>query len=118
VIPPPLDLYNATKLKTVEFSWVISSIRWITATLQTIKPGTLQHIIIHLFISPLDPTLQAAHQEWRDLDRFLIGLWNSRSILPKVVCEATIGDDEFEEFARYFIPELMGRGVVSQVVRP
>lgn len=91
---------------------------WMTETLQTIKPGTLQHITVHLFISPFDPTLQVANRGWRDLDRFLVGLWTSHSILPKVVCEVAVEDDDFEKFAWRVMPELMSRGVVGQVVTP
>jgi hypothetical protein len=53
---------------------------------------------------------EANFEQWLNLDRLLVQLWESHSIRPKVVC--TAGHD-VEDFIGSLLPEIMRRGVVD-----
>ena len=57
---------------------------------------------------------------WSDLDRLLVGFWESRSIRPKVMCPQPRTEDEGRvgDLAEYLLPELTRRGIMDIVEVP
>lgn len=106
-LPPAFDLSEYPKLKDVEFHGGSVSIRWIIATLQSGKPKSLQRIVVHVYGISSDEAGEMGH-EWQDLDRLLLRLWTSHSILPKVTCASRLEGS----IAQRLLPELANRGVV------
>jgi hypothetical protein len=48
---------------------------------------------------------EAAHQEWRDLDRLLVQFWISRPVRPKIMYMAGKRENGFGDLARRLLPE-------------
>ena len=112
---PPFDLSKVANLKYVEFRWKQLEIQWITTSLQTAQSPNLRQITItleSLFVS-IGSVGEAIHREWRDLDRLLVQLWTSRSILPKIGYRRQICGDDLRDFTPSLLPELTSRGAVS-----
>lgn len=91
--------------------------------LQTTTPDhrELQKISIHLpsYSSSLDVDVfkqSATYEQWPDLDRLLVQLWESRSIRPKVIRTAW-GVQRLDRrgLTECLLPELTRRGVVDLV---
>jgi hypothetical protein len=57
-------------------------VQWITKTLLTIE--NLRHISVYVRFAFTEPIAETTYREWRDLDRQLVELWTSRSILPEI----------------------------------
>ena len=116
-----MDLSKATKLKDVIFRPGLRRVEWVVKALQTITPKhrDLRRVVIDI---PRNYTLaslgangeqaigESVYEQWPDLDRLLVQLWESHSIRPKVVC--TAGHD-VEDFIGSLLPEIMRRGVVD-----
>ena len=103
-VPHPLDLSKAPKLKDVEFVAGYTGIQWITTTLQATIPKPLRQISIYSYGTRF--VAGETGREWQDLDRILVKLWTSYSILPKIVC-----CDRLQMFAPNLLPELTSRGI-------
>jgi len=76
-----------TRLKTVAFRINSWSVRWATIALQTALPERrdLRQITIYALHHPTD-NWERDFQQWMDLDRLLVQLWEAHSIRPEVVC--------------------------------
>lgn len=116
VDPLPLDLSKATKLKDLEFRWGSENIQWITTVLQTVKSENLEKIrIIIGWCATFDkPVEGAVRQEWRKLDRFLVGLWSSRSVRSDIRFEEQEGGgDIMGDIVPVLLPESSKEGFVG-----
>ena|ERR1700753_2942989 len=111
-MPPPLDLSKATKLKDLDFVLSISTIQWITMTLQATKSEILRRITIRLISVHLSSAEGKVHSELHDLDHLLAELWTSRSVLPKVELKIMEGRISGELVASLF-PKLTSMGAVE-----
>jgi hypothetical protein len=91
-----VDLSKATKLKDVGFRPGPQRIEWVTAAPQTTTPKhqDLRQITIHipygLTLTGISanigqPIAKVRYEQWLDLDRLLVNLWESRSIRSKLV---------------------------------
>ena len=110
-LPLPPDLSNAAKLRDIEIWWSGSDAQWITITLQTAPSKSLRQITLRVFTTFVPGILTEERlREWGELDRSLVQLWNSYSILPKVLCY-----DYQEGTVLKLFPELVRRGVVLEV---
>jgi hypothetical protein len=111
--PAPLDLSKLAKLKHVEFLWGRWDIQWITTSLQTAKSKCLRQITITInpFPSFFTQVGETIYREWQDLDRLLVDLWTSRSIVPKLRFHKEYEGNTLEEL----VPQLCSRGVVEKL---
>ena len=111
---PPLDLSKAAKLTDVEFQLAGPNIQWIIATLETAEASNLEQIIIRTPVGFQDRIGANVRQEWQDLDRLLVELWTSRSILPKIVL-VTYARMRWDhvEFVMDLLPMVMDRGAID-----
>ncbi|KAF9789128.1 hypothetical protein BJ322DRAFT_1017860 [Thelephora terrestris] len=106
VVPPPVDLSNASKLKYLEFRWRGPDIRWITTAIQTAQFKMLLQITIFLSsVRPISPN--RIFLGWHELDHFMVQLWTSHSILPKILHWSGP-----QELMTSLLPELTKRGAL------
>ena len=115
-VPPPLDLSEATKLKDLRFKWGSDKIQWVTTVLQTVKSENLKkiQIIIGWFATFDNPVEGAVCREWWELDRFLVELWSSRSVLSDIRFEEQEGGgDIMGDIAPALLPESSKEGFVG-----
>ncbi|KAF9780888.1 hypothetical protein BJ322DRAFT_287886 [Thelephora terrestris] len=105
---PPLDLSNAVKLKYMRFGWGGADIRWITTTLQTVRPEILQQVTVVLNATPVYIPTEELSWDWHQLDHLLVQLWTAHSVVPRVLYE-----DTRERFLHLLLPELTRRGFVK-----
>jgi hypothetical protein len=61
----------------------------------------------------VDPAAGTVHKEWEELDRLLVQLWTSRSVVPVIKLEESEEGDSFEELVRGLLPMLASRGAVN-----
>ena len=123
--PDSIDLSKAARLKGSAFRVESQRVDWITMALQTIVPEhrDFQQITIYL---PYDPRLSGAgadvrriageliFEQWLELDRILVQLWESHSIRPKIMCFAPRGmEKEITECVGRLLPEITGREIVD-----
>ena len=114
-----LDLSRATKLQDVDFLSASLNIRWITAAIRTTTPKhrDLRKISIHVPYSKtsFDTVKRSAnYQEWLDLDRLLVQIWESHSTSLRVICTTQLGQPEgMIGLADCLLPELTRRGRVD-----
>jgi hypothetical protein len=114
-----IDLSKATKLKDVVLRPESKTVEWVTVALKTVTPAhrDLRQISIHIPYYLTLPRVytnlrqgigKASSEEWLDLDRLLVQLWESRSIRPKFVCmtKGTLGVS-----IGYYLPEITRRGI-------
>lgn len=84
--PTPLDFSKATNLKDVEVWSDMPDIQWITKSLQSIEFKNLQHVKIT--VNPpyniVRPMGEMIRRELADLDRLLVKLWTSHSLIMRV----------------------------------
>ena len=114
-VPPPLDLFNATRLRDVEFVGSIATVQWITIMIKTAKSSNLRSISIRLH-SVRPPSVGATvYSEWQDLDHLLVELWISRSIPPKVKYNQRMGGINGEEYVASLLPKLTNMGATEAV---
>ena len=129
--PPPtarktgsINLSKATKLKDIVFRCKELSSEWINTTLRTIAPEhrNLQQISIYI---PCISSYWSDHsivsvslplQQWSNLDRLLVQFWEFRSTRSRAVCSRTRrGSATAADWTRYFVPELVERGIFGPV---
>lgn len=116
-IKTPLDLSKVTKLKDVEFRLHRPEPQWTIMSLRTAQSQNLRQITITIdsLVAFIGPVGEVIHHQWRDLDRLLVQLWTSRSIIPKVRYERRNRRDDMGDLAPSLLPELASRGAVSVV---
>lgn len=78
-----LDLSNAARPKDLMFLDGAAGIQWVIVTLQTARLENLRQITIYSHELYADPTEERV-REWHNLDRLLLELWSSHSILPRI----------------------------------
>ena len=85
-------------------------------SLQTIKSSNLRQITITIdsLIAFIGLIGEEILRQWRDLDRLLVQLWTSRSIIPKVAYHGYYVDD-LGDLSQSLLPELTSRGAVSVI---
>ena len=107
---PPFDLSKSTKLKELVFLLYeyAPDVQWISTTLRTVKPQNLRQIAINSRVPFVDPIEETVLQRWRDLDRLLVQLWTSHSILPSVTFPNLNGRDVTSRL----LPELTTEGAL------
>jgi hypothetical protein len=120
----PIDLSKATKLTGVVLRLNSWSVRWITTALQTITPEhrDFRQISIHtphdLILAGGDANVrqvieEAAYEQCLGLDRLLVQFWESRSILPRVICATQTGEEQDTTYCvGCLLPEITRRGIV------
>ena len=124
--PASVDLSKVAKLREVVFLPQSPAVAWITAALQTItEHQDLQHISIHApfrftFIKSSTDVRQdiggGISEQWSDLDRLLVRLWESRSIRPKVVCKPLERENRnTRRCIGCLLPEMTERGIIDLV---
>jgi hypothetical protein len=120
-----------TKLKDVVFRPAPRKVKWVTTALQTITPKhrDLQQISIWtlypsfvcnagVYTDVKGAVGEAGYGEWLDLDRFLVQLWESRSIRPKVACTPRQTRQELVDLIECLLPEITKRGIIDLVEHP
>lgn len=123
-----LNLSKATKLRDLTFRPGLETIGWITMALQTITPDhkDLRDISIyalycltHSCVGIKQTLGEATCMQWLDLDRLLIQLWESHSILPTVGC-ARLGEqgEAMECCIGFLLPEITKRRIVDPGLIP
>ena len=121
-----IDLSEATKLKDVVFKPISRSVKWITKTLKTtLKLQDLREISIYLpyYVTATDVGADVRQgfeeedwEEWLDLDRLLVQLWESNSIRPKVTRPTQMeGARNTRDGVGYqcLLPEITKRGIID-----
>lgn len=105
---------------------------WISTTLQTVTPNhlTLQQISLRVPQLPYGPALdrvdranvrrvigEGTHEQWLDLDRRFVQLWESHSIRPKLLYHAPPGKDIEgpTSCVEGLLPEITRRGIADLV---
>jgi len=123
----PIDLSKATRLKGVTFGIGSWSVEWVTVALRTITPEhqDLRQISIHethcsRFVERGAEVRRLigvrTARLWSELDHFLVQLWESRSIRPKMLYGAFPGKERaVRDLTGYFLPEITRRGIVDLV---
>lgn len=121
-----IDLSKAIKLKEVAFRFNRLHVIWVTESLKTIttEHNDLQQISIYIpfcldkFFGRLAARASGTHQQWKELDKVLVQLWESRAIHAKVICNAKERRrEDMCEFIEGRLPEMRRkRGI--QVVYP
>ena len=74
----------------------------------------IQQISIRTVADFHDLIDETVHQEWQDLDRLLVELWTSRSIIPAIYARVERGN-HLSELAESLLPELASRGAINAV---
>ena len=92
--PTPLDLSKAQNLTHVEICSHTPDARWITRSLRSIEFKNLSYMEITLY--PYSDR-EIVQREFENLDRLLVELFTSHSIVLKVVCRGRL------------LPRIMGR---------
>jgi len=112
-----IDLSKATNLKDLTFlrKHPRSTVRWITAALQTVDSKSLQSIIIDLDGGRPETIGEGFREEWQDLDRLLVQFWTSHSISPQMMYTPWEGRKEPRDCVPSLLPELIRRGLVDLV---
>ena len=116
-----LDFSNTPKLKEVVFRVRTQTVRWMTLALQTITPDhrDFRQISIHVpkpyrpIANPPDLRQGSVYNQWMDLDRLLVQLWESRGIRPKVLYEASENKEAMGEHIGCLFPEITERGIIE-----
>ena len=117
-----IDLSKATKLKDVIFNLDWLSVAWVSSTLKTItsRHRDLREVLIEVHALS-DPTVwptDAADvedeiwEEWEDLDRTLVQLWESHAVRAKIKYYSG-KREESREFMEDLLPEVTKRGIVE-----
>ena len=113
-----------TRLKDVVFRRSSKSIEWIAAALQTITPEhrDLRQISIHVpyKFTLLEIGVETYRQEWSNIDRIVVQLWESLSARPRVGSrEAVLRVEglpvDIGDWIRDMLPEATKRGIVCSI---
>jgi hypothetical protein len=111
------------KLKEVTF-WLSSwRVEWIALPLQTITPThrdfrhfTIRipgHLLLPRFLVNIKQAIgEAVFGQWLDFDRFLVQLWKSCSVRPRVMYTAQRG---VADCIGCLLPEVTKRGILNIV---
>jgi len=114
-----IDYSKAAKLRDVVFRCGTPHAEWISETIRTAQPENLQRLSLELphHATIKDTIWETVHQEWLDLGGLLVEFWASDS-LRLVVCApgGGGGEKELRDYLAMFLPELAGRGIVSDLV--
>ena len=115
-----LDFSKAIKLKEVMFRFNTRHTTWAVLALKTItsKHGDLQQISIFFPFNARDTIDKYTYNQWMDLDRSLVQLWDSHGIRVNIVCN--VGEENREGFWEWIgalFPETKKRGIIG-VHRP
>ena len=126
LVQSSVDLSKATRLQNIKFSSGSPNPQWITMALHTVTPKhrDLQHISLPV---PYSLTRRAnirqaigevTHGHWLDLDRLLVGFWESHSIRPKISYVYTPWDEKkvAVECISCLLPEITKRGIIDFAV--
>ena len=118
-----IDLSKATKLKDVAFKLVGLDIAWVALTLKTItsKHRDLRGVLIegHAFFkfdawqTGTTAVKDETWEEWADLDRTLIQLWESHAVRAKVRYSSNKREESRELMGNFLLPEATKRGIVE-----
>jgi hypothetical protein len=65
-----------------------------------------------MLLADNEPTVGVKFEQWLDLDRLLVQLWESRSIRPNLV---PVEKPDAGDQMRYLLPEITGRVVIDLV---
>ena len=100
---PPLDLSKTAKLINVELWSDTPDIQWITESLRSVEFKNLRQVEITIdpLASLVNPVLEMFLRDLVDLDRLLVELWTSHSVVLKVICREVDG--------RSLLPEITDR---------
>ena len=129
--PASIDLSKTTKLKDVIFRPGSLNIKWVIMALQTIAPKSrdLPQISIHVpYTSALTvtgPNVRRSvgerdFEQWLELDRLLVQLWESRSAHPKILCTVWKGEKEKEDlrdYIKHLLPEITKKVIIDLAER-
>ena len=120
-----IDFSKAIKLKEVLFQFQNFRHAWVAMALQTLttkhtdfrKVTILMPLIRSSFIlSSIRPILgEKFYNQWMDLDRVLIRLWESNAIHVQVTYCAEIGGGWSSEYIESLFPEMKKRGLLEMV---
>jgi hypothetical protein len=113
---PSINFSKATKLKEVTLKFYRCPISWAVSALKTITSShrDLQRISIYFPFSARDMVDQDTYDQWRDLDRILVHLWESHAI--RVNPLFGVGGEQREgvsEWAGALLPEANKRGMIE-----
>jgi hypothetical protein len=113
---PPVNFSKATKLKEIMFKFHRRHTAWVVSTLKTITSDhrDLQHILIYFPFSARDMVDEDTYNQWRDLDRILVQLWESHAIRVNPIFDA--GEEKREgvsEWVGALLPEANKRGMIG-----
>ena len=112
---PLLDLSKVTQLEDLSFRCEGPNVRWVITALQTVQSKNLQRITVHPDVAFMYSVGEAAHREWRDLDRLLVRLWTSRSIHLVFAARKGYPSGGLGDRTPGLLPELMQRGAADLV---
>lgn len=110
-----IDLSEAKKLKDLEFRSCGLNVRWITSTILTVKSENIQQITFDSDTFVKNPIGEMVRQEWRELDRALVGLWTSHSMRPKFTFRAEGWGVNIKHFVPALLSELTKMGAIDVV---
>ena len=118
--PVQVNLSKATKLQHITFRCRSLGTGWITTTLETITAGhrDLQRISVNVdYVHVLVKSNPG--MGWPDLERFLIKLWESRSVRTTLECiDPWSITGRMVGLAMCLLPELTRRGAIDLVEIP
>ena len=119
-----IDLSKASKLKDITLHFQYLSVAWIASMLKTITSGhiKLQEVSIGGEALPDSGGWPAnaadvdddTREQWEDLERTLIQLWESHAICTKVKYYS-MRREESRELMEDLLPEARERGIVELV---
>jgi hypothetical protein len=120
-----VNLSEATELEEVAFRFDGNCLKWVTSTLKTITSNhrNFQRVVICVPLSFFDNGLslelkvgenvrEETYLLWTDLDRVLVGLWESRRVRTEVVVRE--GKEELlREGLTVLLPEMTRREAIE-----
>jgi len=90
---------------------------WISKTLHSVEPNTLQRLSLELprCAAIEDTTWETVQQEWLDLDCLLVQFWVSHSLRLQVIHTPGRGEKDLRDRMAMFLPEMTRRGITDLV---
>ena len=121
-----IDLSKAIRLKEVAFWSRKPGDVWAAMALKTLTPehADLRRVVIHIVIGPFpgDERVdtrkeigEEIYEQWMDLDRVLVHLWESNAIRARVVYKTEGTGKVAYEYIEGLLPEMTTRGLVEMV---
>ena len=118
-----IDLYKATKLRSVVLRVRKHSVLWVVKALKTITSGhrDLREVTFHITIAsnaafvnkPVNARQTIGDQAyalWMDLDRLLVQLSESGAIRVRVRCWSSGGNEQMRKYVESLLPEVARGG--------